>query len=152
MEFFVLQIEWNSLYCKLNGILCAESFPQILCNSSDRGLCGGINSSIAKAVRLEADELEKKGGNVRIAIVGEKGKNQLKRLRGSEIDATFSECVQQPITFSTAAAVAENLIKSEVDEFTVLHQHFISQIAYEPQAHNFPNFNADRKVCFLTNF
>merc|ERR1712032_1109343 len=54
----------------------------IVCNSPDRGLCGGINSSIAKAVRAEADELEKKGDTVRIAIIGEKGKNQLKRLRG----------------------------------------------------------------------
>jgi len=117
----------------------------IVCNSSDRGLCGGINSSIAKAVRFEADNLEKKGGSVRISIVGEKGKNQLKRLRGSDIDATFSECVQTPITFSTASAVAENMINSDVDEFTVMHQHFISQIAYEPHAHTFPNLSATRK-------
>ena len=109
-------------------------------------MCGGINSSIAKAVRLEADEIEKKGGTVRIAIVGEKGKNQLKRLRGSEIDATFSECVQTPLTFSTAAAVAENLVNSDVDAFNVMHQHFISQIAYEPKSNKFPNLNTSRKV------
>lgn len=117
----------------------------IVCNSTDRGLCGGINSSIAKAVRAEADELEKKGDTARIAIIGEKGKNQLKRLRGADIDATISECVLTPITFSTAAAVAENLINSDVDEFNVLHQHFISQIAYEPRPNKFPNLSVSRK-------
>lgn len=117
----------------------------IVCNSSDRGLCGGINSSIGKAVRFEADALEKAGGVARIAIVGEKGKSQLKRLRGSEVDVHFSECVLTPITFSTAAAVAENLINSDVDEFNVLHQHFISQIAYEPKHNVIPNLNAGRK-------
>jgi len=117
----------------------------VVVNSSDRGLCGGINSSIGKAVRLAADDIEKKGGSVRIAIVGEKGKTQLKRLRGSEIDVTFSECVQTPITFSTASAVAENLINSDVDEFSVMHQHFISQISYEPEARKFPNLSVSRK-------
>jgi len=117
----------------------------IICNSSDRGLCGGINSSIAKAVRAKADAIEKAGGVVRIAIVGEKGKSQLKRLRGSDVDVSFSECVNTPITFSTAAAVAENLINSDVDEFNVLHQHFISQIAYEPKPNVIPNLSAGRK-------
>lgn len=112
-------------------------------------MCGGINSSIGKAVRLEADALEKSGGTVRIAIVGEKGKSQLKRLRGNDVDISFSECVQTPITFSTAAAVAENLINSDVDEFNVLHQHFISQISYEPTPKVFPNLSAGRKVCCL---
>jgi len=118
----------------------------IVCNSSDRGLCGGINSSIGKAVRFEADSVEKSGGSVRIAIVGEKGKSQLKRLRGTEIDKSFSECVQTPLTFSTASAVAENLIHSDVDEFNVIHQHFLSQIAYEPKSLKFPNLNGDRKA------
>lgn len=117
----------------------------IVVNSSDRGLCGGINSSIGKATRAQADEIEKTGGTVQIAIVGEKGKTQLKRLRGSDITATFSECVLSPITFSTAAAVAENLVNSDVDEFNVIHQHFISQISYEPESRNFPNLSATRK-------
>lgn len=117
----------------------------IVVNSSDRGLCGGINSSIAKATRFEADAIEKSGGSIKIAIVGEKGKSQLKRLRGSDIETTFSECATTPITFSTACAVAENLVNSDVDEFNVLHQHFISQIAYEPRPNKFPNLSVSRK-------
>lgn len=116
----------------------------LVCNSSDKGLCGGINSSIAKAVRKEAETVEKKGGSIRIAIIGEKGKNQLKRIRGTDIDATFSG-LKMPVTFAAASAVAENLVNSDVDAFNVLHQHFISQIAYEPKANIVQNFNSARK-------
>jgi len=117
----------------------------IVVNSSDRGLCGGINSGIGKACIAETDRVEKAGGEVDICILGEKGKSQLKRPKGNQIAISMADSVT-PYTFGNALAVAENLIGADVDSFTVLHQHFVSQVAYEPEAKTFPNLNAARQM------
>lgn len=50
--------------------------------TSDRGLCGGINSSISKAIRNEIPVAEKAGQQTSVFVFGEKGKSALERLYG----------------------------------------------------------------------
>src|SRR5690606_3476725 len=47
--------------------------------TSERGLCGGFNSSIVKLARARAAELVAAGKTVKILTVGKKGREQLKR-------------------------------------------------------------------------
>ena len=47
--------------------------------TSDRGLCGGFNSSIARGARRMARELKREGKTVKILCVGRKGRDQLRR-------------------------------------------------------------------------
>ena len=50
--------------------------------SSDKGLCGGINSGVAKHARNRIVEEEKKGNTVDIVCQGNKAPTALKRLFG----------------------------------------------------------------------
>lgn len=50
--------------------------------SSDKGMCGAINSGLAKLVRLKAIEEEGKGSTVEIMCCGSKSVSALKRLFG----------------------------------------------------------------------
>merc|ERR1719284_712225 len=50
--------------------------------TSDKGLCGGVNSAVAKQVRLGIQEEEAKGNLVKIITVGGKGVSAMKRLYG----------------------------------------------------------------------
>jgi len=47
--------------------------------TSERGLCGGFNSSIVKLARVRVAELRAAGKTVKILTVGKKGREQLKR-------------------------------------------------------------------------
>ena len=47
--------------------------------TSERGLCGGFNSSIVKLARAKALELLAAGKTVKMLTVGKKGREQLKR-------------------------------------------------------------------------
>jgi F-type H+-transporting ATPase subunit gamma len=47
--------------------------------TSERGLCGGFNTNIAKKARAHADKLLAAGKTVKILTVGKKGRDSLKR-------------------------------------------------------------------------
>jgi F-type H+-transporting ATPase subunit gamma len=51
--------------------------------TSERGLCGGFNSSIARLARVHANELLAAGKTVKILAVGRKGRDYLRREIGS---------------------------------------------------------------------
>ena len=114
--------------------------------SSDRGLCGGINSYIAKASRAKIDSIEKDGGEVEIAVLGEKGRGQLSRTHGNAINAVFDEHSKNGITFSTCLAIAERLVDGDYDRMTVLHNSFKSMIAYDQVEKSLDNMAAYTKA------
>jgi F-type H+-transporting ATPase subunit gamma len=124
----------------------SESAPgkvMLIVNSSDRGLCGGINNGIAKASKIHGKAIEKKGGEVEVSLLGDKAKGKLKADYGTVFQHGFSN-LAQPATFSSVCAMAENLVDADCDAFDLLHQHFVSQIAYEPMIRKMPNLNAAR--------
>src|SRR5215467_13386415 len=47
--------------------------------TSDRGLCGGFNSSIVRGARRQIRDLQGQGREVKIICVGRKGRDQLRR-------------------------------------------------------------------------
>ena len=53
--------------------------------TSDRGLCGGFNSTIVRAARRKIRELREQGKEVKIFCVGRKGREQLRRDLGGLI-------------------------------------------------------------------
>ena len=59
-----------------------------VCLTSDRGLCGGINSSIIKRVRAKAKEID---GDLELVIVGQKGESGLGREFGRSITMSAVE-------------------------------------------------------------
>lgn len=67
----------------------------LLVVSSDRGLCGSVNSSIVKEVRKIARNNPVRD-NVEFAIVGDKGRIGLFREFGTNFVVTAKEMVKRP--------------------------------------------------------
>merc|ERR1719164_339505 len=80
--------------------------------TSDKGLCGGVNTQVSKATRLGMAEDEAKGNSCKAMIVGGKGVASLKRLYGDRFTHSFEECVKFPWNFTTASIVAERVIQA----------------------------------------
>jgi F-type H+-transporting ATPase subunit gamma len=50
--------------------------------TSDRGLCGGFNSSIVRGARRRIADLQNEGKTVKIICIGRKGRDMLRREHG----------------------------------------------------------------------
>ena len=90
--------------------------------TSDRGLCGGFNSSIVRAARRKIHELREQGKEVKIFAVGRKGREQLRRDLGSLIVGHVDDIGKPRLTFAAAAGIGERLARMfEAGEFDVCH-------------------------------
>lgn len=108
--------------------------------SSDRGLCGGFNSSIARFVRAKARRLIADGKTVRILCVGRKARDMLRRDLGNLIIGTIDEIGRPSLGFHHAEKVAHRITQmfeaAEFDVCTVVYNRFksaISQVVTEQQ-------------------
>jgi len=98
--------------------------------TSDRGLCGGFNSSISRAVRLRILELRNSGKELKLYCVGRKGKEQLQREFGSLIIDSTEELGKRGPSYDEADAIgtkiAELFEAGEFDVCTIVYNHFKS--------------------------
>ncbi|KAF8128614.1 ATPase, F1 complex, gamma subunit domain-containing protein [Boletus edulis] len=103
--------------------------------SSDKGLCGGIHSSVSKATRRAiADTENPVDADSPIMVIGDKSKAQLARVLGKNLALTFNQIGRDIPTFADAAGVADLIVKSgvEYDSIAIVHNGFVSAISYEP--------------------
>jgi F-type H+-transporting ATPase subunit gamma len=110
-----------------------SAFPQknlIIPITSDRGLCGGVNSFIARAVRKLLANLSAAGKDSSLIVVGEKGRAQLRRFFPELIHSVESDCAA-PITFATASTVASTILEQQFDAVHIVYNRFRSAISYE---------------------
>ena len=116
--------------------------------SSDKGLCGGIHSSVSKATRkalagaqdsplAEASENDASvNPESRIMIIGDKSKAQLTRTVVKNFALTFNQIGRNIPTFADAAAVADMITQSGIkyDSVVLIYNKFVSAISYEAVA------------------
>merc|ERR1719229_1599002 len=81
--------------------------------TSDKGLCGGVNTQVAKIARNGLIEEEAKGNTTKIVMMGGKGSAAMKRLYGDRFTKTFEEAAKVPWTFGMASIVAESIAASD---------------------------------------
>ncbi len=108
----------------------ADSIHLIVVASSNRGLCGGFNSTITRAVRLRIMELRNDGKTVKLFCVGRKGREQLQREFGSLIIETSEETYKRGPGYVEAYTIGKkNTTLFEAGEFdvcTIVYNHFKS--------------------------
>lgn len=100
--------------------------------SSDRGLCGGFNTSITRQARKMARDLKAAGKKVKILCVGRKGRDQLKREFPQDIVGSIEDVGKPRLTFEAAAKIAQRISQmfeaGEFDVCTVIYNKFRSAI------------------------
>jgi len=94
----------------------------IVVMTSDRGLCGGFNSSIVRAARRKVRDLRDEGKQVKLFCVGRKGRDQLKRDLGDIIIGHMEEAGRPRLAFPVADQIGVKLVQLfEQGEFDVAH-------------------------------
>jgi len=103
--------------------------------TSDRGLCGGLNSSIAKYTRALLKMNETAGENVveqNLVAIGDKGRSQLNRTHEHLFKLSIADTYKVRVTFGQASMIAEELLKTNPDVVQVLYNKFGSAISFKP--------------------
>jgi F-type H+-transporting ATPase subunit gamma len=77
--------------------------------STEKGLCGGVNSYISRGVRNAVKRLSFAGKECDIAVIGDKGRAQLRRGLGHKIAVSYTDVIA-PGTFGLASSLASALL------------------------------------------
>jgi len=96
-----------------------EELPQkvlLVPVTSDKGLCGGVNSFITRGVRVCVTKLQSQGKEVDIALIGDKGRGPLRRGMPEKLKLSLTE-MASPGNFTTASAVASELIAAGAGDY-----------------------------------
>ena len=106
--------------------------------TSERGLCGGFNSTIVRMARARANALIAEGKTVKILTVGKKGREQLRRDFGAmmvgHVDLTEVKRVGYVNAQSIARDVLARFEAGECDVVTLFYNRFQSVISQIPTA------------------
>lgn len=109
-------------------------FPKknlIVAMTTDKGLCGGVNSILTRMTRQLLNKLDAQGKAYDLIVFGEKGRAQLRRAFASRIVGSATDRVM-PYTFDLACALTQDTIAGEYDAIHLVYNEFKSAIAYTP--------------------
>jgi F-type H+-transporting ATPase subunit gamma len=134
----------------VSGVGDSESAPRLLAGSgrsnihllilasSERGLCGGFNSSIVRLARSHIADLQNSGKTVKIITVGKKGREQIKRDFADLIINHVDLSEVKRISYGNAKSIADDILaRFSVEEFdicTIFYNEFKSVISQVPTA------------------
>ena len=97
--------------------------------TSDKGLCGGINSTVVKYTKVLNDM---NGGGAALDIIGEKARSQLTRLFPKQINDVIVDTTKQPLTFATVCGIADAIMSKNSPKTHLIYNRFQSAIAFKP--------------------
>jgi len=99
--------------------------------TTDKGLCGGVNSILCRMTKQFLHRLESNKNSFELVVLGEKGKGQLRRAFGEKIMSSITER-GVPYTFELASSITTELTAFNFDAVHLVYNEFVSAIAYTP--------------------
>ncbi|OMH81209.1 ATP synthase subunit gamma, mitochondrial [Zancudomyces culisetae] len=104
----------------------------IVISSSDKGLCGGIHSSVSRYTRnyLRTHPEEK------VVVIGDKAKAQMNRMAPMNVAKHFTHIGSVIPSFEEASAIATEILQDpelEFDVADIVYNRFITVISYEAE-------------------
>jgi len=106
----------------------------IILITSDKGLCGGLNTNVLRMVLAQMKQFEAKGTGIRITPIGSKGFSFMGRI-GAQIKSHLTGLGDTPRIENLIGAVKVMLdayVAGEVDAIYISYNHFVNTMKQEP--------------------
>ncbi|XP_030939053.1 ATP synthase subunit gamma, mitochondrial-like [Quercus lobata] len=101
--------------------------------SSDKGLCGGINSTSVKTSKALFKLTSGPDKEAKYVVVGEKAKAQFVRDSRKHIDMSITELQKNPLNYTQVSVLADDILKNvEYDALRVVFNKFQSVVSFIP--------------------
>jgi F-type H+-transporting ATPase subunit gamma len=141
----------NSIISNLkNSVTDMDSAPKLLVGnqknetylcvvlSSDRGLCGGLNTNICRKAKVFFEKILNERKTLKVIVVGSKANDQLKRKYNQYIIDKISLKDEKVISFGKAQEITDKILnlftRNGFDICTLFYNQFKSVISQVPQA------------------
>lgn len=116
----------------------SDKVQLLIVMTSERGLCGGFNSNIAKLARTHAQKLQGEGKEVKILTVGKKGRDQMKRDYGQFYIGHVDLTEVKRVGYADAQGIAKDVLgrfdAGEFDVATLFYAKFVNVVTQIPTA------------------
>ena len=86
--------------------------------SSDKGLCGGINSTVVKVSKAVSSST---GGDASLTIIGEKARGQLSKAFSDNLKNVILDVTKMPLSFSTASLVTDKILSDGAHKYQIIY-------------------------------
>ena len=106
----------------------------IIVITSDKGLCGGLNTNVLRLVLAQMKQFEAKGTGIRVTPIGNKGYSFMNRI-GAQIKSHMIGLGDTPRVESLIGAVKVMLdayVAGEIDAIYISYNHFVNTMKQEP--------------------
>ncbi len=105
--------------------------------TADRGLCGGFNGNLVRAVRQKIEELDSEGKDVTLVCVGRKGRDLLRREHSGAILQSFlgllaASKIEYAEVNKVTDFVLEKFDSGEFDVCSLVYNEFKSVLTQKP--------------------
>uniref|UniRef100_A0A1D1XXT3 ATP synthase subunit gamma, mitochondrial n=1 Tax=Anthurium amnicola TaxID=1678845 RepID=A0A1D1XXT3_9ARAE len=105
----------------------------IITISSDKGLCGGINSTSVKVSKALYNLTSGPEKETKYVVLGEKGKVQLVRHSKKDIELSITEIQKNPLNYTQVSVLADDILKNvEFDALRIVFNKFHSVVQFVP--------------------
>jgi len=106
----------------------------IILVSTDRGLCGGLNTNIFKAAVGAMKEWKDKGVDVDLCSIGSKGLGFFKRLNGNIVSevSQLGDAPKLEELIGTVKVMLDAFDNGEIDKLFVVYNEFVNTMTQKP--------------------
>jgi F-type H+-transporting ATPase subunit gamma len=101
--------------------------------TSEKGLCGGVNSFITRGTRVMIKKLAAQGKECDIVVIGDKGRGQLRRFVPEMITRSATDIIS-PGSYALASALASELISAgaqDYDAVVMIYNSYVNAAVYK---------------------
>ena len=103
--------------------------------STDRGLCGGLNTNMFKAGLSKLKELRDQGAEVQMSTIGSKGLGFFKRVGGNIITEVshLGDAPRLEDVIGSVKVMLDAYESGEIDQLYVVYNEFVNTMTQNPQ-------------------
>jgi F-type H+-transporting ATPase subunit gamma len=123
--------EYKSPYMRTGGKSKAVGFIVV---STDKGLCGGLNTNVLRAVTVKMKDVQAEGGTIQAVAIGNKGFGFLNRIGANVIShvVQLGDAPQVDRLIGPVKVMLDAFVAAKVDAVYVCYTRFINTMKQEP--------------------
>ena len=135
--------EYKSPYMRSGGATKAIGFIVV---STDKGLCGGLNTNVLRAVTAKMNEVQAAGGKISAVAIGNKGFGFLNRIGANVVShvVQLGDAPQLDRLIGPVKVMLDAFVAGKLDAVHLCYTRFINTMKQEPMVEQLLPLSADR--------
>ncbi|KPF60258.1 ATP F0F1 synthase subunit gamma [beta proteobacterium AAP51] len=135
--------EYKSAYMRTDSTAKAVGFIVV---TTDKGLCGGLNTNILRAVTNKMKEVQTEGKAIQAVAIGNKGFGFLNRIGANVVShaTQLGDAPQLEKLIGPVKVMLDAFVEGKLDVVYVCYTNFINTMKQEPMVEQLLPLSADR--------